>query len=143
MSITKENSLQSQINYLKRRINCLCNSILGLEAGGSGGGSGELEYLVYTALLTQTDTNAPVATVLKNTLDGTVVWSYVEQGVFSGTLPGAFTENKTVLFSGGSGGEFGLFWIDANTIAAISNTSAGSPENNQLNKSTVEIRVYP
>ena len=35
-----------------------------------------IPYKVYTALLTQTGTNAPVATVLENTLGGTPVWSY-------------------------------------------------------------------
>ena len=55
------------------------------------------KYKVYTALLTQTGTNAPVATVLENTLGGEVVWSYVSIGNYLATLSGAFTENKTLL----------------------------------------------
>ena len=39
--------------------------------------SGAASYLVYTALLTQSGTDAPVATVLENTLGGTVTWSYI------------------------------------------------------------------
>ena len=53
------------------------------------------KYLVYTALLNQTSTNAPVATVLKNTLGGTVVWTRTSPGLYVGTLTGAFTANKT------------------------------------------------
>ena len=54
-------------------------------------------YLVYTALLTQTGTDAPVATVLENTLGGTVVWSYVSTGTYRATLASAFTADKTVI----------------------------------------------
>lgn len=55
---------------------------------------------VYRALLTQTGTDAPVATVLENTLGGTVVWTRSGAGDYQGTLSGAFTANKTVLNSG-------------------------------------------
>ena len=50
---------------------------------------------VYRALLTQSGTAAPVATVLENTLGGTVVWTYADVGLYVGTLTGAFTENET------------------------------------------------
>ena len=52
-------------------------------------------YKVYTALLTQTGTNAPVATVLENTLGGTIVWTYNTTGQYVGTLSNAFPVNKT------------------------------------------------
>jgi hypothetical protein len=51
----------------------------------------------YVALLTQSGTDAPVATVLENSLGGTVVWTRVQQGYFQGTLTGAFPDNKTHL----------------------------------------------
>lgn len=50
-------------------------------------------YKVYTALLTQTEQNTPVSTVLENTI-GDIVWSYEEVGTYFGTLTGAFTEGK-------------------------------------------------
>ncbi len=49
---------------------------------------------VYRALLTQSGTNPPVATVLENTLGGTPVWSRVAAGLYKLTLAGAFTVNK-------------------------------------------------
>lgn len=49
----------------------------------------------YIALLTQTGTNAPVATVLQNTLGGNPVWSYTSTGDYAITLAGAWTANKT------------------------------------------------
>ena len=44
----------------------------------------------YVAKLAQSGTNAPVATVLKNTLGGTVVWSRISSGTYEATLAGAF-----------------------------------------------------
>ncbi len=55
------------------------------------------EPKVYIALLDQSGTDAPVATVLKNTLGGTVVWTYTSVGFYAGTLIGAFTAEKTVV----------------------------------------------
>ncbi len=52
-------------------------------------------YLEYVALLSQSGTNAPVATVLKNTLGGTVVWVRDGVGLYSGNLIGAFPSGKT------------------------------------------------
>lgn len=54
-------------------------------------------YKVYTALLTQSGTDAPVATVLENTLGGDVVWTRDGTGQYRGTLNGAFTFNKVVM----------------------------------------------
>lgn len=53
------------------------------------------DYKVYTALLTQSGTDAPVATVLQNTLGGTVVWTRDDVGIYTATLALAFTTNKT------------------------------------------------
>lgn len=55
----------------------------------------------YVALLSQSGTDAPVATVLENTLGGTVVWSYDDVGSYIATLAGVFAANKT--------------WFSANT----------------------------
>lgn len=50
---------------------------------------------VYKALITQSGTSAPTVTVIENTLGGTVVWARTGTGVYTGTLVGAFTANKT------------------------------------------------
>jgi len=51
-------------------------------------------YKVYTALLTQTGTTAPTATVLENTI-GSIVWSRSGIGQYLATLTGAFVLSKT------------------------------------------------
>ena len=56
-------------------------------------------YKVYTALVTQSGTNAPTATVLENTLGGTPTWAFSSAGTFTLTLTGAFTNNKTTPLS--------------------------------------------
>jgi len=55
---------------------------------------------VYRALLTQTGTDAPVATVLENTLGGTPVWTYQGVGIYRALLTDAFPENTTTVFTG-------------------------------------------
>ena len=96
-------------------------------------------YKVYTALLSQTGTNAPVETVLENTLGGTVVWSRTVAGSYFATLTGAFTTDKTtVLITNGS--------TNGNYIhgAAVSTTNVNiiAPNDGQIDRATVEIRVY-
>ena len=48
---------------------------------------------VYRALLNQTGTDAPVATVLENTI-GAIVWTRQGLGDYRGTLAGAFPASK-------------------------------------------------
>ena len=101
-------------------------------------------YKVYTALLTQSGTNAPVATVLENTLGGTVVWTRTSNGVYVGTLAGVFTENKTFTTN-----TFGVFSglaqfssVSVNTVNINTTTSSGTLTDGFLNRNSIEIRVY-
>ena len=55
----------------------------------------------YVALLSQAAGAAPVATVLLNSLGGTVVWARSAQGVYVGTLAGIFTLDHTVILGAG------------------------------------------
>jgi len=53
-----------------------------------------LGYKVYSGLFTQAGTDAPVVTVLENTI-GDIVWSRDTLGNYRGTLIGAFTAGKS------------------------------------------------
>jgi hypothetical protein len=53
-------------------------------------------YNEYTALLNQSGTGAPVATVMKNSI-GAIVWTRTAPGNYIGTLLGAFPSGKTAL----------------------------------------------
>lgn len=109
-----------------------------IEAAASGGAS----YSVYTALLTQTGTDAPVATVLENTLGGTVVWTRDSEGYYLGTLAGVFTANKTTSLMSAVGGMAYPAWVDANTMS-VQTEVGGSTTDGLLIGNTIEIRVYP
>ena len=110
-------------------------------------------YKVYTALLTQSGTDAPVAIVLENTLGGEVVWSYDSVGVYVGTLSGAFDVNKTALYTSQSSdsnndvGSVPYIFMEVDTIddilvhSIVKSTNAYS--DGLLYRTTIEIRVYP
>lgn len=107
-------------------------------------GGGGASYLVYTALLTQSGTDAPVATVLENTLGGTVVWTRNDTGIYTGTLAGAFTENKTFCFATGSGLAINPIGPnDINSVSLINLQMLPSVEPADEITASVEIRVYP
>lgn len=99
---------------------------------------------VYRALLTQTGTSAPTATVLENTLGGTVVWTREGNGDYDGTLSGAFTANKTMCFAGHSlfNAIVAVVRADANTINV---TTSGEfvQVDEILSGTSIEILVYP
>lgn len=115
----------------------------------------------YVALLTQTSTDAPVATVLENTLGGTVVWSRGQAGVFTATLAGAFPATTTfctvlnVLENGRSQSGFVAIrredsdtlwltsWLPGNGPAELEGPVVYTAADGMLTNCPVEIRVYP
>ena len=114
----------------------------------SSAASGNVAVKTYRALVTQSSGTAPTATVLENSLGGTVVWARSSTGTYTATLTGAFTSAKTFIMQPGESG----------TIAAIKNvlavrTSAdvvtvttgagGTLEDSVLSSYPVEILVYP
>lgn len=106
--------------------------------------NGGRPYKSYTALLTQTGTNAPVATVLENTLEATITWSYVGVGQYYATASSAvFTANKTAgILSNSSSTGINAFVNISTTIFNTVTTLSGVASNNELFKNMVEIRVY-
>ncbi len=105
-------------------------------------------YKVYTALLTQSGTNDPVATVLQNELSGAINWTRsATSGKYNGELTGAFTTNKTAFFVGNTWGlDFSITYIyrtDNNFLRIeTNNLLTGAYEDGQLYETTIEIRVY-
>lgn len=112
------------------------------------------ECKVYVALLTQTGTSAPTATVLRNEI-GNIAWTRTNTGLYTATLTGAFVVNKTVAFCGGIGTSalavpkiVKIARIDANTMRVTTGyfgdtTTDPGAEDGLLSATPVEIRVYP
>lgn len=103
-------------------------------------------YLVYTALLTQSGTSAPTATVLTNTLGGTVIFTYNGVGDYTATLSGVFTANRTTIETEANNvstaKDFEAIWDSTSTIDLYT-TDSWDSANSVLNNSFFEIRVYP
>jgi hypothetical protein len=111
-------------------------------SGASGGGS---EPLKYVALLTQSGANAPVATILENTLGGVPLWDYSEAGSWFGTLAGAFTASKSGVkgLVGNDVGQLFAASFDGTDTINLYGSYNGTPSNGLLNKTLIEIIVYP
>lgn len=99
-------------------------------------------YKIYTALLTQSGTTAPVATVLENTLGGTIVWSRTSAGLYEGTLTGAFTSNKTTILNSVTSGIILTANPTTSTIQVETRTVGNVNNDGLLIGTTIEIRVY-
>lgn len=108
---------------------------------------GSLGYNVYTALVSQSSTSNPTATVLGTNTIGTIVWTRTSAGAYDGTLSGAFTSNKTWLISqvGDGTGSFlksRLSWTSANVVHLTIEDNSNTLTDGFSNLS-IEIRVYP
>lgn len=157
--------VQREINRLKKRICCLENaeeSLIPDQSSNNGKflttdgtslswGTTGAAYKVYTALLTQSSTNPPVATVLQNTLPETPNWIRAgggDYGIIS--LGSIYDTSKTVIILGpeqGSTTKKFVIWSHAAGIIEIKtfdNTSGSYLAQDGLLLNTfVEIRLYP
>jgi hypothetical protein len=109
--------------------------------------SDNLGYKRYVAFLTQDGTSAPTAIVLENTLGGTVVWTRGGTGLYSGTLAGAFTLQKTTVFVSSTYGSSNVHHLaayasDVNTITIETVTGGDSATDGEMDETAIEIRVY-
>jgi hypothetical protein len=103
-------------------------------------------YDTYVALLNQTGTTAPVATVSHNTFSSSIVWTRTSSGKYRGTLTGAFPANKTIITLGSFNKSWGedviAFRVDNNTIAVESGTGVDFINDGVLTNLPIDIKVY-
>ena len=107
-----------------------------------------LGYTVYTALLTQTGTGAPVATILKNNTTATFTWARTTGGTYTVTADSnIFTANKTVVFMNyGNPPSDGLppKWVrTSDTVITVTTQDEQAVlDDGVLNGAAFEIRIY-
>ena len=107
-----------------------------------------LGYTVYTALITQASTAAPVATVLQNTTGQTIAWTRpAGVGRYVATISNnAYTANKTavIITSGGNNDRFLKPVVSSTSTVDIYNMDTGdSAVSDGISATTtVEIRIY-
>ncbi|MFY8170637.1 MAG: hypothetical protein ACOVK2_05930 [Candidatus Fonsibacter sp.] len=106
-------------------------------------------YKVYTALLTQTETSPPVATVLENTLSAVPEWSYDSVGEYLLTLIGAFTGNVIINITNGKNNIETIPFVyecqKLNSDSIFLNvkfSNSGEIVNGGLTNASIEIKVY-
>lgn len=68
----------------------LDNNTLSEQSGVLNTPIGGPSYKIYSAVFSQTASNAPVATILENTI-GDIVWTYESTGIYYGNLVNGFT----------------------------------------------------
>ena len=107
-----------------------------INAGFTGG------YTVYTALITQAGTAAPVATILQNTTGGTFTYARTSGGDYTVTVSGnLFTVNKTLVFLNGGSSEnnHDIAWERASdTVINLSTHNSDG----KFTAGSIEIRIY-
>ena len=101
-----------------------------------------LPYTSLVQLLTQTSTNAPVATEVYNNTGETYTWSYVSAGVYRITATGTpFTVNKTVVFINTGSTNNGVFEPRWSRISdTVIDITSGS--DNLCTNGSFEIKIY-
>ena len=102
----------------------------------------QLGYTSLVQLLTQTSTNAPVATEVYSNTSETYTWSYVSPGTYRITSTGTpFTLNKTVVFL--NTGQTGSLFFEPRwerISGAIIEVRVGN--NESITNGSFEVKVY-
>ena len=96
-------------------------------------------YKVYSALVSQSGTDAPTAIVLENTI-GAITFTYNNTGQYNILSSGLFTTDKTwtnPAYNDNVPFEMSILRSNANTL--YFNVASG---NDSLYKTSIEIRVY-
>ncbi len=108
-----------------------------------------LGYGSYTALLTQTSTNAPVATLLSSNLTAAFTWARTGEGIYTLTASTAtFTSGKTAVFlnSGGPVQSVITTWTRTSdfviTIGTELADDPGQGFDGGLINASIDIRIY-
>lgn len=105
-------------------------------------------YKEYVAILSQTGTNAPTATVIYNSLGGTLTLGYNSVGLYTATLTGAFPSGSVQTFCNFASGfpsnpeRYMTIYRYSNDEIRIKTWDTGTLTNAMLNGACVYIRVY-
>ena len=140
-------SLQELINKIAKSRYWDLPTMLGVVLQKLSGQSGDSRpYKVYTALLTQTGTNAPVATVLENTLGYEPIYTYGNVGNYGITLNNALfgkivivEQYKKMIIQN----KIVESYVDNDDFIVLQSRDLTEvPADNILSDDKIEIRVY-
>jgi len=143
---TYSNNTFTYTNNTGGTFDVLFNTVTGLTVNGNltvTGTTNIRPYKVYTALLTQTGTNPPIAvTVLENTLGGNITFTYFDVGNYRAISDSLFTPNKTSSILAGLGSFSSGSRPQSSTTVSLSTAVGGVYSDNGLINTLFEIKVY-
>lgn len=101
----------------------------------------QIPYKKYVAIVTQSSTDTPVATVLENNTGQTFTWSRSDVGVYS--IVGNFVVAKTAIFTGVPNGNIHFAAVTSTTAIAFgTRDSSSTPVDGGMSNTAIEIRLY-
>lgn len=100
---------------------------------------------IYTALLTQSGTSDPTASIMGTNEIGSIVWARTSTGVYTGTFSGAFVSGKTFIINGENVDAINVkcYRTDANTVTLKCYAVSTGTLTDVFTDLSIEIRVYP
>lgn len=144
--IKAQNSLTANTTFTLPRADGTNGQVLVTDGAGGLSFDGPKKYV---ALLNQTGTSAPTATVLEDTL-GTVTINYISVGTYEIVKTGAFLSDKTWVVGGSADNNAGSADFATLDIKRYDNNSIRlktydnfTKTNDMLVNTSIEIRVYP
>ncbi len=101
-------------------------------------------YTEYVALLTQSGTDAPTATVIKNDTGATVSWSRILTGIYTGAFSSAvLTENKTAcIIQPGTSEHLSVSRSAATSVTVTSQNTSFANTDGLMSVVLVIVRIY-
>jgi hypothetical protein len=137
--IGKGKTLTYAINKIASVVKAIAVRVTNLEALHN--------YSTFTAIITQAGVIAPTATIVDNKIGGTPAWAYVSPGVYTLTLTGAFTADKTIIelkdWDIPWGAKVKAFRVDVDTIQIESGNASGDYiDDDVITSMPIEIKVY-
>jgi len=104
-------------------------------------------YKVYTALLFQSGTAAPVDTIIENNIGATITWARTSIGVYTASFSSSILDSvKTIVFvtsdAFGSANNLISSSRTSSSVVTLRNTVAGSAADISASRVAIEIRVY-
>lgn len=128
-----------------------CNCNITSLTKGEKGDTYSPGYKLYAAKASQEMTDDPTINLFKNELSGNVVWTRSSQGVYIGTLAGAFTLNKTsVIIGDGISSVYSdvrIYHTDINTVtieSKVIDLTANTRllDDDLLSNTSIQIMVF-
>jgi len=124
------------------------NSTKSFSIGDVIGLAPQIGYKTYVAQITQSGTNAPVATVLQNNTELTFTWTYNAPGAYQVGASSPFVANKTWVQVSGSNTTPSAHIIILKSITTSAITFhnlelKNAAQVNGIDVAFVEIRIYP